>query len=311
MAAPWIKGTVSCSINARARCFLSPARRSADRVADALAGYRSRAHRWRRSRLPDFGGCRTSRDVWCFGWTQSWATDGSPGSAGGDSSVASVRRLGAQAGCPGHSDQRDADRECQPRNHVGRAGGRGRSCRRARDRGGRDRMLRRGGGSRSSAAVPSPPAVAAGARTPTRAVCSALSGRPGRYSPKPLGIDHQDRPPVDERELLPKELGVVLGLAPELGHRAEVRRRGDQGHAQLVAAVACRRQQCDQLALLLERYARVLGKEQGLQGENVAGRVAVRPRRRGEPARAPAPGWPPTRRHSAARGSARCAGWGA
>ena len=72
-----------------------------------------------------------------------------------------------------------------------------------------------------SVVVASPLAVAAELE---RRRCGLLGAerRPGRYSSESIGHRDQDGPPVDERELLSKELGVVLGLTPQLGHRAEV-----------------------------------------------------------------------------------------
>ena len=90
------------------------------------------------------------------------------------------------------------------------------------------------------------------------------------------GHDHEQRTPVHERELLSEEPGIRLGLTPELGDRPEIRGGGDDRNAQRVTAPGGGLEQACELALLGERNAGVLGQEQRLGGEDVAGRISVR-----------------------------------
>jgi hypothetical protein len=77
-------------------------------------------------------------------------------------------------------------------------------------------------------------------RTLASAAGGGWWGEAGSENPEAVGHDDEERAAVYEGELLVEELCVALWLAPELGYRAEVAARGDQGDADLVAA-ACGR----------------------------------------------------------------------
>ena len=75
-----------------------------------------------------------------------------------------------------------------------------------------------------------------------------------------------------------EEPGVVLGLAPELCDRAEVGPGGDQRDPNPLAALLRSLKERAELRLLFGGNAGILGEEQGLRHEDVAGGVAVRER---------------------------------
>ena len=93
--------------------------------------------------------------------------------------------------------------------------------------------------------------------------------------PEGVGHDDEQRPVVDEPELLAEELGVALWRSPQCRDRAEVGRRGDQRDAYRVARADCGLQQCGELCLLVGGDAGVLGEEQALLGKDIAGGIAV------------------------------------
>jgi len=93
--------------------------------------------------------------------------------------------------------------------------------------------------------------------------------------PEPCRHDDEHWPVVDEGEFLAEELGVALRLSPEGCDGAEVGRRGDQRDPDREAGVGCLLQQRGDLRLLAGGDSGVLWEEQGLLGEDVAGRVAV------------------------------------
>lgn len=101
--------------------------------------------------------------------------------------------------------------------------------------------------------------------------------------PLAVGHDHEQRAAVDECELLPKEASVVLGLVPEFGDRTQVIRGRDHCDAYVVAIAPGRGREPGELRLLGGGNARVLGQEQRLRREYVAGGVAIGAREGGTP----------------------------
>ena len=115
-----------------------------------------------------------------------------------------------------------------------------------------------------------------GVRKPASADAPAGSGSAVRGDAVAARHDHEQRAPIHERELLPEEPGIRLGLVPELGDRPEIGGGGDDRDPERVPTAGGGLDQAGDLALLSEWNARILGQEQRLGGEDVARRIAVR-----------------------------------
>ena len=123
-----------------------------------------------------------------------------------------------------------------------------------------------------AASAPEPRCVPEPA-TPTERERCAFGDGGARRPVETEAVGHHDEQGavIDERQLLSQELGVSLGVAPEFRNRAEVRRRCDQRHAQLVAAACCRAKQRGELTLLRCGDPGVPRQEERLLQQHVAG----------------------------------------
>lgn len=178
-----------------------------------------------------------------------------------------------QAGDPRRCDQHRTDCKHRPGGQVG--GGRA-----AWDMDGRDTQRMAGSGGEVlnlDQACRGKPRT--GGRSAARGRGDGL--RAGRDEPEAVWHDHQQRPVVDQRELLTEKACVALWAAPQLTYGAQVSRRRDDRDPQGETPALCLLEQRRQLRLLTDRRTGILGKKQRLRHEHVRCGIAVGPRRAG------------------------------